>query len=475
MNTPKLVLLSLIPIALLAQACAPAESKNYYGRRENPDVRVDVKQEPKKDDTLADPQAPAPTIEKPRLKWTTLDGGRREFDFKPQTDILFVIDNSDSMKEEQDNLSRNINRFAQDLRKNRLIDYHIGVVSVWDRSERSIAKATHKLGELRQVKNAAGRTGKARFITKARSDDALLAPTLKIGVMPYAAGGPETEEIFSPLSEALKKTGRGDTNEGFFREEAQLVVVIVTDADDKTPNTEPEQMAEELIQFKGGNKNLVTVYGVFTKKNDPDAVKDWMLRIHPQYHPECFEKVTVNVPARGRVKATTRVETKNNGTCKGFGPERLEQFLQFANPNLPTSEVSKQRILSLNQADYGKDLAKIGSDIAIRAMEKTISLPYRPMADEKGNILVRVRYGLPEQLARGGGVKIAYGTKGWTYNASMNSIEIAGNAVTQLIENARFAVDMATYSLDNATAPAPTETPAAASEQSAPADVPTAP
>lgn len=464
MKNPRLILVSLLPAMWLA-ACAP-ESKTVYARRDVPDVRVDVDQPAIPKDERVVKRDPPPPPAKPGLTWITQDGGQRQFDFKPQTDILFVIDNSDSMKEEQENLSRNINLFARDLRKNRMIDYHIGVVSVWDNSDRAARKATHANGELRRVKNTAGREGKARFVTRRKSDDALLAPTLKIGVMPYSQGGPEVEEVFSPLANALKKTGRGDVNEGFFREDAQLVIVVVTDADDSTANISPEQMAEEILRFKGGNKDLVTAYGVLTRKGDPDSVKDWGLRIHPNYHPECFEKVQVTVsPKKKTAKPTVRTQMKNNGTCKGFGPERLEQFLELVNAGrYRADEVQSKLILSLNQADYGKDLSKIGADIAIRALEKKIVLEHVPRRDDAtGKLLLRVRYGLPKDLARGGGQVIPAGAKGWLYNSGTNTIQLAGDVVYSYVENARFAVDLVPVTYENI---APTAEPSTAAEPS---------
>lgn len=437
----------LLAAAMALSACAP-ESSSLKGRRDLPDVRVNVDQPEIPKNEKAAPQVEAPKVEKPGLNWITQDGGQRQFEFNPRLDILFVVDNSDSMKEEQENLSRNMNRFAQDLRKNRMIDYHIGVVSVWDDSDRAVSKAKYKNGELRRVRDGQGRTLGARFLTRATKDDALLAPTLKIGVVPYAEGGPEKEQIFSPIANALQRIGHADTNENFFRDDAPLVIVIVTDADDSTPNLTPEQMADDLFKFKGDRKDQVTVYGVLTRKSDPDSVKDWDLRVHPKYHPECFEAVKTTVPAKKKGgKATVKTEMKLNGKCAGgFGPDRLEQFIQFANAqHHRPDQVEKELILSLNQADYGKDLAKIGGDIAIRALEKEIVLDQRPRTDENGELLLKVYYN--------GALIPAGRQKGWTYNQETNTVHLAGDIVYKYSENARFMVKLVPVDYNRADAP----------------------
>lgn len=50
--------------------------------------------------------------------------------FKPKVDILFVIDNSDSMVKHQENLKANINRFVEAFEANKRIDFQIDRKSV---------------------------------------------------------------------------------------------------------------------------------------------------------------------------------------------------------------------------------------------------------------------------------------------------------------------------------------------------------
>lgn len=389
-------------------------------------------------------QMPAPEQAKPEIpvyekvapqefKWITEDGGQSQFDFNPQVDILFVMDNSDSMKSAQENLNRNIDRFTSGLVKNKMIDYHIGVVSTWDSSERfaKAKKDSFEIGDLRYVKDSNGKLVNKRYYSKSDGGKNSLAATLAIGVTPYAEGGPEVEEFFSPLAASLEKTGRGAANEGFFRDNAQLVVVIMTDADDSTSRISPEQMAKTLIDFKGGKEEKVSVYGVLVRASDPDQYKDWDLRVHPKYHPECFD--------------ITQKGAKNNGKCSaGFGPERLDQLIVAANANSGTQDQIRSKfIMSIVSKTFGTDLARIGDNISVKTLEKEIFLSQRPRVTADGKLMVRVRYGTDKELASGKGQVITQKQDGgWLYDPENNSIHLSGKINYNYQDGARFAVDL---------------------------------
>lgn len=374
------------------------------------------------EDPIVQPEIPQfEPVELPNIGWITEDGGQTQLDFNPQVDILFVTDNSDSMRVAQENLVKNLDRFTAGISSNKAIDYHIGVVSTWDSSERFIKnkKDNYGIGELRFIKDAKGNTHTSkRFVTKAESSS-VLASTLKIGVAAYEQGGPEVEEFFSPLMASLEKTGRGATNEGFFRENAHLVVVLVTDADDSSAGISPEQMGQALIDFKGGRRSKVSVYGVLVNAKTPDKFKDWGLRVHPNYHPECFDM--------------SQKPAKNNGTCvEGFGPKNIESFIYFANDNSGTLEDSlKKYTMSITSADFGKDLGKIGDEITTKTLtlEKEILLQHRPKVDSKtGALALEVYYG-SQKLGKDKGL-------GWAYNPENNSVLVK----YRYVEGARFTV-----------------------------------
>ncbi|MBK9324151.1 MAG: VWA domain-containing protein [Bdellovibrionaceae bacterium] len=385
---------------------------------------------------------PAPKGNKvivPESVWVTEDGGQKQMEFNPQVDILFVIDNSDSMKSAQANLIRSIDRFAERIVKNN-VDYHIGVVSTWDSSERFLKakQDSYQMGDLRFLKDESGQQFDRRYFTP-KDHSSLLASTLKIGVASYTDGGPEVEEFFSPLLASMEKVGRGAANEGFFRADSRLVVVFLTDADDSTSQTTPEQVASKLVEFKGGMPEKVSVYGVITRKDDPDEYKDWALRVHPKYHPECFT-------SKGK-------SVKLNEKCSdGFGPERLEQLIVLANnESLSPDEKLKKFSMSISSKNFGSDLASIGADINEKTLQKVIRLTgLLPRLDKTGFPMIRVRYGSPEELAVGKGEIIPPSKKGgWQYDADNNAIHLAGDikAYEHSKPGYRFAVDYSPVTL----------------------------
>ncbi len=391
---------------LLVTACSP-ESANMYS--EKPLVQKDV------------PVPEGKKVSSKPLQWITVDGGQGELEFNPKLDILFVTDNSDSMRGAQANLIKNIDRFTKKIVKNKMIDYHIGVLNVWDSSERYVTAnaKSYGIGELHYIKDSKGKKYNQRFVTK--NERQMLSSTLNIGVMGYEKGGPENEEMFSPLAAALEKSGRGAANEDFFRQDAQLVVIFLTDADDSSKDITADEMAKKLLDFKGGaEKKKLSVYGVLVSAKDSDDVKDWSLKIHPKYHPECFD-MTGKTP-------------KNNGTCTGFGPDNIESLIIAANNGKGTpEEIRANNIMKITSPRFGDDLGKIGDNITAETLRKEITLPYRPIVQNQ-KLMVEVFYG--EQ-------KIPQSTNGgWAYNPDTNSIVLDGNVDYQYVEGAKFVLRM---------------------------------
>lgn len=374
------------------------------------------------------PEPSFPDVNEVKAQWTTEDGGERDFEFNPQVDILFVTDNSDSMRTAQANLVKNIDKFSDGLVKNTQIDYHVGVISTWDNSERFATqkKDPYGIGELRFLKNSKNESSNQRFVT--RKEQNFLASTLDIGVAALSDGGPENEEFFAPLMAALDKSGNGAPNDGFFRPEAQLVVILLTDADDSNKDITVKSVVDKLVEFKDGKKEKISVYGALVKASDNDTYKDWALKVHPKYNPRCFD-MTKKVPVQ-------------NGLCKnGIGPERLEGFILNMNAKVGVTpkEVREKYIMSIISKNFGSDLARIGSDIKVKVLTKEIFLTNVPVV-ENYQLQLRVRYGTPKELAAGKGQIVPQTENGgWMYNAESNSVRVSGD---KLIAGARFAVDL---------------------------------
>jgi hypothetical protein len=217
--------------------------------------------------TNPDKGPPAPTV----VKVQQVDPVAAQVDYKPKADILFVIDNSDSMDKHQLKVKKNIDGFVQAFSQNQRLDFHIGVVSIFD-SKRfgPVVKDFYPLGKLRPLVDPA-HPGEAvagpPFITRAPRFNEILGSTLNIGVIHRGSkkkdlGGPEFEESFSAALAAID--GR---NPGFIRKEAHLAIVMLTDGDDWS-NISASEMDRQLFLAKGMNREKYSAYGVLSLGKD---------------------------------------------------------------------------------------------------------------------------------------------------------------------------------------------------------------
>jgi hypothetical protein len=399
-----------------------------------PDVLVDAK----------DDVEPVVVVEKP--EWILEDGGSQDV-VKGKVDILFTIDDSESMNSSIQNLSRNIGRFVDRFGQNKLVDFQVATTSVWDSKERFTSKTKFQKGELRKAKAPSGKTADVRYVSRVKGFAEILAATLKLGIVPFDQGGPENEEMFSPMIEALKLSAPGGINAGFLRPDAHLISVIVSDAEDSSPDMTPKQAADALIAFKGGKSELVSAYFVGLTAADPDDIKDPILRVRNRA--ECKD-------SNGKIIKT--------GQCAiGFGPDKIEDFIVHANSHpdengkvLTAAQIKQKHIMKLNQPDFGDDLARIGSDIATKVLEKVIALKRLPAIDKAtGELLLRVRYGTLENLEKSKAMDDKTASKfvqiipqsadgGWTYDPGRNqkSIRVSGQFPYKDISGGRIGVIM---------------------------------
>lgn len=196
----------------------------------------------------------------------------------PKVNILFVVDNSQSMDAHQARLKANINRFADKFFDNPRIDYRIGVVPVYDRkflndpkkdyvyydtvNGQKVTKVGPRImnpyGELVSLKDANGQVmDGAKYITRETPDAInVLKNTVAIGTQ----WGPEAEESFSPVLKIISdKVLNKSINGGFYQKDAYLVVIFLTDADDATRGVTAYSFMETLIKAKGGDQSKILI------------------------------------------------------------------------------------------------------------------------------------------------------------------------------------------------------------------------
>jgi len=170
---------------------------------------------------------PDKTVEKVVQKASNIE----EF-FMPRVDILFIIDNSGSMKSHQANLKNNVKLFISGL-QSAILDYRIGVTTT-DRDDRGTLK---------------GFSGS--YIDKSTPNGLNeLEQAMLVGI-----DGDGTEVVFPQIVPVLE-----NTEVEFHRDEAYVAVIFVTDAEDQSLLTASETYIE-LVSVLGGNLEKLLAYG----------------------------------------------------------------------------------------------------------------------------------------------------------------------------------------------------------------------
>ncbi|MBX3020543.1 MAG: hypothetical protein KF799_02600 [Bdellovibrionales bacterium] len=175
-----------------------------------------------------------------------------------KVDILFVIDNSGSMKNKQEKLAPGLSDFIYSLGN---INWQIGITTT------DTSNGVHGVkGALVPLSNgqkilSAGTTNYENVFKQSvvRSDDC-------------NGGCPSSDERpLQAIVNAVEK--RHNQNAGFFREGSDLAVVILSDEDEMYALSSPPVKPSAVVQSVKSafpNKKL-TVYGIITKPGDMDC------------------------------------------------------------------------------------------------------------------------------------------------------------------------------------------------------------
>ncbi|WP_413287509.1 hypothetical protein [Bdellovibrio sp. HCB337] len=268
--------------------------------------------------------------------------------FDPKVDILFVVDNSGSMATHQRNLATNVAKFTSTFTKSSVLDYNIGVLTT-DMDGYSWGGRKACCGQL---------AGNVRVVNKMTpSADQILAANFVLGT-----DGAADEKSFDPVFAALSPPNLTGWNNGFYRQDASIAVIFLTDAEDQSENIDANGLYRFLLNLKGGNASKVLGYGVLVPSND-----------------------------------TTGCDRDEYRTT----PVRIESFLSMVTNH-------KANIMNLCDPDYGTRLANLAKDI-VDNVGNIIFLDRPP--DVKS---IRVTYGaidLPKDYE-----------KGWTFDIDKNAI-----------------------------------------------------
>lgn len=163
---------------------------------------------------------------------------------RPLVDILFVIDNSGSMADEQDNLADSAADFINLLTEDLDYDFHIGITTTGMESQ-----------------DVQGRLiGTPRFLQPSTPDLAvILANNLRLG-----SDGSPLEESLNSMVAALTPPMSTNWNADFSRSTAWQSVIIVSDENDTSSGEVADLVAEVQSQK---SEDMETIINVLTYEN----------------------------------------------------------------------------------------------------------------------------------------------------------------------------------------------------------------
>lgn len=321
----------------------------------------------------AELMSPPPTVTHDQL---SSDGV--EIEFNPKVDIIFVVDNSESMLDEQKKLQAAAVKFVESFGKNTLVDYRVGVMTVYDSRRFGPGRAVenpYPEGKLLPLKDQNGAIldplTHPPYVSRFEGSSEILKSMLNVGVIPLAKGGPQFEELFGPLLVATSAEGNAELNSGFIRPDSHVAIIAVTDEDDSSIEYSVDEFVEQLQNNLGVGR--FSMYGVLATNKCPRA--------------SFADK-----------------------------PDRLIRAIE---------SIGSGAVFSICDTSYGVHLAKIGSDIRKKVLRKEIPVPTIP---EAGTI--KVLYGSQE---------IPPGT-GWKYNPHKQMVIINENFEFEFDPAAKFSV-----------------------------------
>ncbi|MBV1862463.1 MAG: VWA domain-containing protein [Nannocystaceae bacterium] len=192
-------------------------------------------------------------------------------------DLLFVIDNSGSMADEQANLIASVPGFIEGI-SDRLgvhTDYHVGVVSTdeatfnADGCQEIGALVTRTQGDLSSDSDCGPYVEGASFMTPQDDLESSFSCAAQLGI-----DGNGIERPMDALDRALHpEQGVTVCNDGFLRDEALLVVVLITDEeDDFESDGDPVAWYESVVEVKGGDEERVVVLSLVGHPKPNDCI-----------------------------------------------------------------------------------------------------------------------------------------------------------------------------------------------------------
>ncbi|MFS4457576.1 hypothetical protein [Bdellovibrio sp. HCB2-146] len=254
-------------------------------------------------------------------------------------DVLVVIDNSGSMKYEQKNMGDRFSRFMEQIAE---LQWRVGIIT----TDMSSTSQELKDGRLVTIKD---RT--ERWLDSAGPLAAQAQGYFSDTVQRTEEGSGYEQGIGATYRSIERAFTSGDANNGFFRDDAALAVVVVTDADETGDRNDPKNLKD-----RNRGENLVKL-----------VASKWPGK------PFIFNGIIVKSGDEA-CKNTDRTINQNEGY--GVAYEKAAAL---------TGGITG----SVCEADYGTQLSSIGSGVS--KVVRSIGLECAPVdADGDGKVDITV-------------------------------------------------------------------------------------
>lgn len=355
-------------------------------------------------------------------------------------DILFVVDNSGSMADEQQNLAENFTFFINQIAGSG--DYQIAIVTT-DQSTESTPNEPDP-GEYGGYVDYVFDSGDYRVLRRDLSD--LSSGCSAVGIEHGCFRGPTpgrrvirsgtdteqqvadfianvdvgscgsgVEQGLKSMVSALDKTRPGGCNEGFLREDANLVIIFVSDEED-TDNTPIAQYVQDVSRFKDPSKIRVaaivgSVDGEPSRCNIADGASCGSLCATPPpagsgtsctNDDQCPADEYCDSSRRCENRALRHWLPENCGWCSYYNVEDCcsalagSRYVQFARAietrvvqsvagyadwdcRAPVGESAACLVDSICQDSFGATLERIAKDLVIRNTYTLDPAPTNPV------------------------------------------------------------------------------------------------
>lgn len=181
-----------------------------------------------------------------------------------RVDLLFVIDNSGSMGDEQTNLVASFPGFIDGIMSILpSTDYQVGVITTDENDYNGLgcqhlgALTVATGGEMSSDAECGPYTAGRRYMSSADDLDHDFSCAAQVGI-----DGSGVERPMDAIAAALDPVAGnlGSCNAHFLRDEALLVIVLITDEEDQGDSVgDPADWAANVVEAKNGNEDQVVV------------------------------------------------------------------------------------------------------------------------------------------------------------------------------------------------------------------------